>query len=110
MITSATYPSGTARLRFRRALDGKLYLFERNDFGWGCVSLESPTDRFHRSYQIQALPDGTPTRCSCPDCHHRGNWCKHLREIDLIRRELDPALVEQDRKEARRAGPGNLEV
>ena len=77
-------------LTLHRDINGKPYTMTRNEWGWGVVANESPTDRFHRSYQLYCDKAGEPIRCSCPDCFHkmktvglgRNNWCKHMRAVE----------------------------
>lgn len=71
----------------KRTIDGVPYNFTRNDHGWMVVCLEKQTSRFSRSHQVYCRLDGTPTRCSCPDCATKRHWCKHLREVEAIHRE-----------------------
>ena len=67
-----------------RSIGGKPYTVRPNEFGWAVCPAESPTDRFHRAYQVFADGRGQPSKCSCPDCVYRANWCKHLREIEAM--------------------------
>lgn len=77
--------------RIRTAINDVPYLFTRNAFGWGVVCLSSPTDRFHRSYQVYTAADGSPLRCSCPHCVETQAWCKHLKEAERLNRESSSA-------------------
>jgi hypothetical protein len=89
-----------------RVINGVPYLFswdaERNL--WRVTAGESPTDRFWRAYSVYCTPGGTPLRCTCADCHHRKNWCKHLKEAERLQRELNPAASEALRETAIRCG------
>lgn len=76
--------SSPSRISLRVEIKGVPYAFNRNAFGWGVVCLSSPTDRFHRSYQVYTAADGSPLRCSCPHCVETQAWCKHLQEAERI--------------------------
>ena len=75
-------------MTLHRLIRGKPYTFVRNRWGWGICATEHTTDRLYRSYQVRCAPDGTPLDCSCPDCHHARSWCKHLREVEAINKEI----------------------
>lgn len=68
-----------------RTINGQPYAFTPIAGGFQVTSLARRTDRFHRTYKV-AVENGKPMRCSCPDCFHRSNWCKHLREVEKILR------------------------
>ncbi len=68
----------------RVEVDGVPYHLVKGSMGWGVVCMSGKTDRFHRTYLIQLLPNGDPSKCSCGDCLHRKNWCKHLQALDQV--------------------------
>lgn len=66
-------------------IKGKPYYLEENEFGWGVMSTEKKTDRFHKNYQVLRGKNGAPKSCSCPDHMERGRYtgtpCKHMLAI-----------------------------
>lgn len=70
--------------RVHLTLKGAPYVFTKNDQGWGVVAASSPTDRFHRSYQVTCDENGNPVKCSCPDNFYRGGVCKHMQGVQQI--------------------------
>jgi hypothetical protein len=76
-------------LKMTRNIDDVPYSFTRTENGdWHVVRLDKMTDRFYRNYRVQVNEFGRPTKCSCPDCFYRSAWCKHLKVIEAIYREL----------------------
>lgn len=73
-------------------IKGEPYHLSRNEWGWEVAATSSPTDRFHRSYQVVVGGDGEPKSCSCPHQRHRGGLCKHMEAVtQLLKLDMTPA-------------------
>lgn len=59
--------------------------------GWKVTAATALTDRFARSYFVRCDAKGRPLRCTCASCARGGQWCKHLKEAELIYREQHAA-------------------
>lgn len=54
------------------------YLVTPNEWGWRVTCCK---DMGGRSYEVFRADNGGPCRCTCPDHHYRGNFCKHMKAI-----------------------------
>ncbi len=88
----------------RVEIDGTEYLLTRNQWGWAVSPLSSPTDRFHRNYQVHVDGRGRPLRCSCAACVRGGSYCKHLKTIEKLFYTENEEARNQLREEAIRSG------
>lgn len=66
----------------RLTIAGSSYTLKEVQGGYSICRGDSPTDRFYRCYFITADATGRPKSCSCPHCHVKGAWCKHLKAVE----------------------------
>lgn len=91
--------------KYHRTINGEPYIFSQLRGGnWRVTANSQPTDHFHRSYTVNVL-HGRPASCSCPHCYERHAWCKHLRELEALLAELQPAEQQTTSESAKASQP-----
>lgn len=71
-------------------INGEPYRLERNAAGWAVTPTSSPTDRFHRSYQVYVSPlTRRPVKCTCPQNVERRVECKHMARVAALTLAMD---------------------